>query len=81
MITQDEYLLLNHVFVFDRKTRSAVERDCGKNLLKACLSKNLVSRNQDYEQYCWDGEERISITSAGILEMNLYEKSNVTRKN
>ncbi len=71
MISTVEYNLLNHVITFDAREVGAVIMDFDERTVRNCIRAGLIEKKQDYEAY-WDDKERLSVTSAGILELNIF---------
>ncbi len=69
-----EYGILNHLLKSDSLDLKETYKLFGEKSVKGCITKGWAKKEQDYDKY-WDDKERLSLTSMGILELNIFEKS------
>ncbi len=70
-----EYQVLNCLMSTSAIDMKDIESRHGKQAVQGCLSKGWAKKFQDYDKY-WTDDLYLSITSSGILEYNIFKKSN-----
>lgn len=73
-ITKTEYSFLKEVLALDGKKKTVLTEAHGQLTVEKCISMRLVKMVQDRDNYC-DDHVRLTITSKGILELNIYRKA------
>ena len=69
-----QYNIVHHVFLFDQKEEDVIlegRDEVYRNEFKICPRNGWIIKSQNYELN-WDDKQRVSITSSGILEMNIF---------